>query len=91
MKTCLRLAAVLALVAMCAHAQVPGITNYQGRVVANGTNVNSTGQFKFALTRRRTACGAMTARAYWVASHRVRCRWLSAKGCIPSCWARRTW
>ncbi len=30
-------------------AQVPGIINYQGRVVANGANFNGTGQFKFAL------------------------------------------
>ena len=30
-------------------AQVPGIINYQGRVVVNGTNFTGTGQFKFAL------------------------------------------
>ncbi len=29
--------------------QVPGILNYQGRVVVNGTNFDGTGQFKFAL------------------------------------------
>ena len=33
----------------CLDAQVPGILNYQGRVVVNGTNFNGTGQFKFAL------------------------------------------
>ena len=31
------------------YAQVPGILNYQGRVVVNGTNFTGTGQFKFAL------------------------------------------
>ncbi|MCE9612853.1 MAG: formylglycine-generating enzyme family protein [Lentisphaerae bacterium] len=30
-------------------AQVPGILNYQGRVVVNGTTFTGTGQFKFAL------------------------------------------
>ena len=30
-------------------AQVPGVINYQGRVVVNGTNFTGTGQFKFAL------------------------------------------
>jgi hypothetical protein len=34
---------------LSAHAQVPGIINYQGRIVDNGTNFNGTGQFKFAL------------------------------------------
>ena len=32
-----------------AQAQVPGIINYQGRVVVNGTNFDGTGQFQFAL------------------------------------------
>ena len=32
-----------------AMAQVPGIINYQGRVVVNGTNFDGTGQFQFAL------------------------------------------
>ena len=32
-----------------AHAQVPGIINYQGRVLVNGTNYTGNGQFKFAL------------------------------------------
>jgi formylglycine-generating enzyme required for sulfatase activity len=32
-----------------AHAQVPGIINYQGRIVDGGTNFNGTGQFQFAL------------------------------------------
>ena len=49
MKTCSRLAAVLALAAISAFAQVPGVINYQGRVVDNGTNFNGTGQFEFAL------------------------------------------
>ena len=41
------------------HAQVPQIISYQGRVVANGTNFNGTGQFKFALVN---AAGNVT---YW--------------------------
>jgi hypothetical protein len=32
-----------------ARAQVPGIINYQGRVVDAGTNFNGTGQFEFAI------------------------------------------
>jgi hypothetical protein len=40
-------------------AQVPGILNYQGRVVVNGTNFDGTGQFKFALVN---GTGATT---YW--------------------------
>ena len=35
--------------ACSAHAQVPQMINYQGRVVVNGTNYHGTGQFKFAL------------------------------------------
>ena len=31
------------------QAQVPGIINYQGRIVDNGTNFNGTGLFEFAL------------------------------------------
>src|ERR1035437_4036667 len=38
----------LALI-LTAHAQVPGIINYQGRVSVSGTNFNGTGQFSFAL------------------------------------------
>jgi len=34
---------------LAAHAQVPGVINYQGRVSVNGTNFNGTGQFEFAL------------------------------------------
>ena len=30
-------------------AQVPGMINYQGRVVVNGTNFDGAGQFQFAL------------------------------------------
>ncbi len=44
--------AVIALgitLALTAHAQVPGIINYQGRIVDGGTNFNGTGLFKFAL------------------------------------------
>ncbi len=44
------------LIAICwmalawtARAQVPGIINYQGRIVDGGTNFNGTGQFEFAL------------------------------------------
>src|SRR5437868_1757186 len=34
----------------CAGAEdVPGIINYQGRVMVNGTNLTGTGRFKFAL------------------------------------------
>jgi hypothetical protein len=36
-------------VTLTAHAQVPGILNYQGRVVDAGTNFTGTGQFEFAL------------------------------------------
>lgn len=32
-----------------AHAQVPQMINYQGRVIVGTTNFNGTGQFKFAL------------------------------------------
>ncbi|MEY3480819.1 MAG: hypothetical protein RIQ71_1594, partial [Verrucomicrobiota bacterium] len=31
-----------------AHAQVPSILNYQGRITIGGTNFDGTGQFKFA-------------------------------------------
>jgi hypothetical protein len=42
---------VVALALLCStlHAQVPGLINYQGRVVVGTTNFNGTGQFKFAL------------------------------------------
>jgi N-acetylneuraminic acid mutarotase len=39
------------------QAQVPPMLNYQGRVVAGGTNFNGLGQFKFALV---DGAGAMT-------------------------------
>jgi hypothetical protein len=45
-------AALLALAgcfSSVAHAQVPGIINYNGRLTANGNPVNGNGQFKFAL------------------------------------------
>jgi hypothetical protein len=41
--------AVLGLFGSTLYAQVPGIINYQGRVVVGTTNFNGTGQFKFAL------------------------------------------
>src|SRR5437773_3076134 len=37
------------LLASSAHAQVPQIINYQGRVLVGPINFNGTGQFKFAL------------------------------------------
>jgi hypothetical protein len=44
------IAIALALtLALSAHAQVPGLVNYQGRIVDNGTNFDGTGQFQFAL------------------------------------------
>jgi len=42
-----------------AHAQVPQMINYQGRIAVDGTNYHGTGQFKFALVD-----GAGTA-SYW--------------------------
>jgi len=41
--------AVLLAVASGVLAKVPGIINYQGRMVVNGTNFDGTGWFKFAL------------------------------------------
>jgi hypothetical protein len=32
-----------------AHADIPGMLNYQGRITVSNTNFNGTGQFKFAL------------------------------------------
>ncbi len=37
------------VLAAAAHAQVPQMINYQGRVTIGGTNYDGTGQFKFAL------------------------------------------
>ena len=57
-----RIVFVLAVILTAASgvlAQVPGIINYQGRVVLNGTNFNGTGQFKFALVNN----GAL--QTYW--------------------------
>ncbi|MGO9243362.1 MAG: hypothetical protein ACLPT4_16970 [Verrucomicrobiia bacterium] len=34
---------------LSSYAQVPGIINYQGRIVDNGTNFDGTGLFEFAL------------------------------------------
>lgn len=37
------------LLTLTAAAQVPGLLNYQGRLVVHGVNFDGTGQFKFAL------------------------------------------
>jgi len=50
---------LFALLAPPLFAQVPGVLNYQSRVVINGTNFTGTGQFKFALV---DGTGAVT---YW--------------------------
>ena len=58
MKTALKyLTLVTLLIALTASAQVPELMNYQGRVIAGGTNFNGAGQFKFALVN---ATGAAT-------------------------------
>jgi hypothetical protein len=50
MKTRILAAIVLGIaLTLTAQAQVPGIINYQGRIVDGGTNFNGTGQFQFAL------------------------------------------
>ena len=50
MKTRILAAIALGLaLTLPARAQVPGIMNYQGRVIDGGTNFDGTGQFKFAL------------------------------------------
>jgi len=55
---------LLALIFIClwshtflAHAQVPQLFNYQGRIVTDGTNFDGSGQFKFALVN---AAGAVS-------------------------------
>ena len=53
------LAAALALLALPARAQVPGLLNYQGKVAIGAAPFTGTGQFKFALV---DATGAVT---YW--------------------------
>ena len=50
----LALSVMLIGAGVTAEAQVPGILNYQGRVVVNNTNFNGTAQFKFALVDGRT-------------------------------------
>lgn len=50
MKTRLLLCLLTILLVIRAHAQVPNLINYQGRVSVGTTNFNGTGQFKFALT-----------------------------------------
>ena len=59
MKTKLQLLLTLALAALSAAAQVPGIISHQGRVTVNGTNYTGSGLFKFALVN---AAGDTT---YW--------------------------
>jgi hypothetical protein len=50
MKTRILIAIVLSLtLTLTARAQVPGVINYQGRIVDNGANFNNTGSFEFAL------------------------------------------
>ena len=49
MKVRLQLLLLTVIAALPASAQVPGQTNYQGRVAVSGVNFNGTGQFKFAL------------------------------------------
>jgi hypothetical protein len=50
-----RISIAISIVMICllgvtsARGQVPGIINYQGRVIVAGTNFDGTGQFKFAL------------------------------------------
>jgi hypothetical protein len=51
---------ILLTVSRLAHAQVPGIINYQGRIVDNGTNFTGTGQFQFALVN-----GTLGTTNYW--------------------------
>jgi hypothetical protein len=47
--TRLAIVACLSAILASAQAQVPQLINYQGRVIAGGTNFNGTGQFRFAL------------------------------------------
>ena len=48
-RSCIVLLTLAATSVVPAHAQVPQMINYQGRVVVDGTNYHGTGQFKFAL------------------------------------------
>ena len=52
-------AGCLLLIATFAHAQVPQLINYQGRITVGGTNVTGSGQFQFALVNT----GAL--QTYW--------------------------
>lgn len=64
MKT--RIIAAIALsiaLSLTAHAQVPGIINYQGRITSGGTNFNGTGQFQFALLSGTNTARQATATA----------------------------
>ena len=49
----------LVLLLAAAHAQVPQLINYQGRIVVGSTNFTGTGNFKFALVN------APGTTAYW--------------------------
>ncbi len=60
MKTSLTVIALGLTLTLTARAQVPGIINYQGRIVDGGTNFNGTGQFKFALVN-----GSAGTTNYW--------------------------
>jgi hypothetical protein len=51
------------ILATVAGAQVPGIINYQGRVVDAGTNFDGTGQFTFALLAATNVAQQATATA----------------------------
>ncbi len=54
------LALTFAAVAATAHAQVPQLLNYQGRVLVGGTNFEGTAQFKFALVGTNASGSIMT-------------------------------
>jgi len=53
-------ALILLAVPKAGYPQVPGIINYQGRIVDNGTNFTGTGQFEFALIN-----GTLGTTNYW--------------------------
>jgi hypothetical protein len=60
-KLILVIAVVLLTVSSVVLAQVPGIINYQGRIVDNGTNFTGTGQFQFALLSVTNSASQATA------------------------------
>ena len=53
----MKIAVTILALAAAAQAQIPQLINYQGRVIADGTNFSGTGQFKFALVN---STGAQT-------------------------------